>query len=83
MLANKGTSRLRAYPKLHPNLNVVRVGFLRFSARYDAAVMLNASWTGPLLNNWKKKLVIMDHLDHRTQGEPMVFLNGHLIEIVR
>lgn len=74
---------LKAYPNLHPNLSVVRANFLKFEARYEAVVMLNASWLEPLPEEWMDKLVITDAWWHGLKGELLVFFKGQLIEIVR
>ena len=74
---------LRAYPSLHPNLSVVRADFRKFHARYEAVVMLNASWVDPLPEAWKDKILITDCCWHGLRGELLVFIDGRLVEIVR
>jgi len=62
------------------DLIVVRSNFLRFSARYDAVVLLNTSWTQPLPKEWNDKIVITDAWWNGLKGLLLVIRRGEVVK---
>jgi len=62
------------------DLIVVRANFLKFYARYDAVVLLNASWFSPLPKPWLRKVVITDAWWNGIAERVLVLKGGEVVD---